>query len=235
MPTIKLIYNRRNQLNNKRLASIDFQIIINRSVAFIGSKIAISPEHWDGKKGKIKPNHPNHYEYNAFLEEKIKTVNEYFFECIKLDQEPSLAKTKSLISTKKANGNDFLQFMEDQAQSRSDIQSSTRIHYFTEINKLRAWSNDVSFSDINLEWIHGYNNHLKKQGLKPNTIWKSHKTIKTFINAAIKLELMAKNPYDNFKIAKEQVNREVLSLEEVRNFYNIKSELTAENRACSTF
>lgn len=71
---------------------------------------------------------------------------------------------------------------------------------------------------MDIELIEDFESYLKKEKLATNTIYRSHKNIKKFINAAIKKKLMLSesNPYLHYKTKEVASDRQALSIEEVQ-------------------
>jgi len=122
--------------------------------------------------------------------------------------------------------------MEEEIRSRTDIEDSTRRTHLSRIKKLKDFAGEsLRFEDIDYKFVEGFEDYLKKvKKNTQNTVWSSHKDLKTYIKRAIKKGYMDKdsNPYTEFTIRKEETNREALESSELLLMENYKPISVAE-------
>jgi len=82
----------------------------------------------------------------------------------------------------------------------------------------------VGLEEMTLKTIQDFNQHYYKKGLTANTIASYHKVIKTYINEAVKQNLIKENPYDSYKFKFVPSERSALTQDEVKNLMTIFRE-----------
>src|SRR5690606_10751810 len=106
-----------------------------------------------------------------------------------------------------------------------------RRHRSTLNRFIEFWGKDfILISDITTDKIREYDAFWKQRGKKRNTIVGYHKDIKKQLGAAVKKNIIIKNPYDDFKFSYVAGDREALEIEEVNKLYKLyQSNTLTEN------
>lgn len=96
---------------------------------------------------------------------------------------------------------------------------------------IEYWGSDhILISDITIDKIREYDAYWKQKGKKRNTIVGYHKDIKKQLGAAVKKNIIIKNPYDDFKFSYVPGDREALDIDEVNKLYKLyQSNTLTEN------
>ncbi len=220
MASVYLVFNRRNKLNKKKEAPIELCVTIKNTPNYIGLKQHIIPKLWDNKKKEVKANHPNWFEINTILESKVKLVNEYFINCDLKNITPNINEVKILLGKKATiKNNMFIAFCRNEVSRRNDISNLTIHHHLTKLDTIEEWAGgDFSFDKITLSFIEDFDLHLEKiRKVKKNTRAKYHALIKSYIRRAINKKIIKfdENPYNSYKIRKEESHRERLTSTEL--------------------
>jgi len=84
------------------------------------------------------------------------------------------------------------------------------------IKHLRAFRGDITFADIDAKFWAELKEYFIKLGHAPYTIYNEFCTLKSLVNAALKLELIPKNGLANVKERKPSTHREYLVLDELK-------------------
>ena len=225
MATVALIYNRRNKLSIKGLGSIDYRVTIDRKPTFISTGIKVSPNNWDKNKSEVKKINSNWFEYNTLLEKNVSLINRYFIESDLERTVPDVNQIKELLGKKVQKRNDlFFAFCRDEVSRRNDIANDTSNRHLAKLNYLEEWTGgELEFRKVNLRFIEDLELYLTKQNLVKNTRAKYHAVLKTYIRRAINKKLMKyeENPYNAFKIRKEEAHRERLTEMELITIENL--------------
>ncbi|RKE04160.1 site-specific integrase [Marinifilum flexuosum] len=98
--------------------------------------------------------------------------------------------------------------------------------------------NDVSFDEINYNWLKKFEEHLIKEGVKLNGIAHYMKTLRAICNRAIKEGVARKElyPFENFKIKTEKTLKRALTKEEIIQIRDINlDKYPAQKRARDLF
>ncbi|MEI2675725.1 MAG: phage integrase SAM-like domain-containing protein, partial [Chitinophagaceae bacterium] len=67
---------RKDKLNKKGIAPVNFRVIKDRKIYYISTDIKIRADEWDEKNGLIKSKHKNSVRWNAFLMTKLAELND---------------------------------------------------------------------------------------------------------------------------------------------------------------
>jgi integrase/recombinase XerD len=116
---------------------------------------------------------------------------------------------------------DFYEFMRDQILARHDLADSSKRLQLSIVNKIKAFRDKLLIVELDYNFLQAYNKHLMKLGQKTNTIHKDMKVIKTYINRAIKLDLVKKNPFNYFKAKLNKTYPTFLTQEEKDNLVEL--------------
>lgn len=214
----KVVYNRKNKLNKEGKALIQIECYLNGKRKYYSTGIKIEPVYWHNKYRRVKNNHSASLELNRIINKQLRKFEDLEFKISEEKGEVSLNDIDNNKDSESKNDN-FLEFCFDSLESNTALRDTTRKQQRTILGKLRDYKKHISFKDLNYSFLEDYDNYLRNMGLHQNTIANQHKVLKTYINKAIKKELLSADdyPYRNFKVKKIPTNRPFLTLNEVEN------------------
>lgn len=226
MITATPIFNRKKSLLADGRATISIRLTLNRVPSYYSTRIKIIPEHWD--KGARRVNRKCKFwrEYNDKIDQLLDCIEGYNAKCISQSLPWSVNQLKSQLDGKD-NNKGLTAFIEREISLRTNLAVNTLRHHNSKLRFLKEFvldNPDITLLEINYDFIQRYDNHLTKQNLAVNTKWAYHKFLKTYLNIAIKKELLTVNPYAKFKITKEQGQRDYLTFEELKKLEALKIE-----------
>ncbi|BDX39328.1 tyrosine recombinase [Tenuifilaceae bacterium CYCD] len=223
---IKAVHNRKGKVLSDGTALIQIEAYLRGKKKYFSTKIYVKPDEWDKKHRQIKQHHPNALRLNKQIADLIKKLNDIELETL------NKGKTFNLdMFDEHMNGNftnSFTEFM-DKEIAKSHNAASTITGHKTTLHVLREFKTDILFSEMNYNLLDSFNNYLKNKKLKDekklhtNTINKYFRHIRTYVNLAIKKELMDANsyPFKNFELESESTHRGYLTPEEVSSIENL--------------
>ena len=234
--SIKLVHNRRKKHGKPaEKLPVHIRCTIERKSFFIDTNVKIVSKHWDSENKKIKSNNPEWIKLNLIIEGKQKKIEDYYNSCLLQDRDPSKNKILELFNMKSKDTvvfNDFLEFMEYEIKTRSDIAENTRKTHKTRFDKIKEFTGGkLNFEDLTFDFLEKYEIYLKNvRGNKINTIWGSHKDLNTYIGRAIKHGYISTdiNPYNHFTKKKEESSRQALESNELELFENYEVKSNSE-------
>lgn len=207
MATVKVLL-RKTHVNKDNKTPVFVRISHNGKSKFISTKILIANgKDWDKSKSRVKSGFPNSSRVNYNLSSLEHGAQDIALKLDNRDLVWSQVNLKTLIYDTKEEG--FIEFGRKMGQRYNDAGSyRTSQRYKTILNKLQAYlkGKDIGFSEITVEFLTDYQNHLVKIGNKVNTIHTNLKTIRAILYEAFKhgkLE-QSKNPFFQFKLKKER-------------------------------
>ena len=105
---------------------------------------------------------------------------------------------------------EFYAFMEDQIKLRvGEITQTSANQQLTCLNKLKSFKGSCLMSELDENFIREFEKYMRnKLKNNPNTIYNSLKTVRTYVNRAIKLELMQVSPFKYYKLKRVKTSPE---------------------------
>jgi integrase/recombinase XerD len=165
----------------------------------------IIPTFWDQEKRLCKSSMPNSAMINSLIKRKVAELEAQFLESELMGLTLTKNRVKK-IAKGEALGSDFIAFCNTHIPMKypKDEQKETRRSYKGEVTKLQKFQNDISFADIDFQFLTKYKAYmLNDLGNHDNTVWKSFKWMNTMINDAIKSGgLIKDNPFKEFSRGK---------------------------------
>lgn len=106
---------------------------------------------------------------------------------------------------------------------RSSMRKDTYYTYKSTATKLNRFRNNVAFDDINEKFIEEYRMWMLSRGNNENTTSKSLRTLRTWVNVAMRYDLIKRNPFQWLRIKKVDGKREFLKPEEFNLLFESQS------------
>ena len=164
----------------------------------IPTRVFVFAPHWDKKKQRIKNTAPyadaSNMELNRF-ELALLTLHENMTRLGNVPTRQDFNRALGIANPTEAAA-DFVDFCRKWLLTRKDLALGTVNQLNSEINKLEAWKTPFTFADLTKKTMTEYHAHLTELGNNPNTIQKSMKKIRMFLNAAVQQEIIPTNPLD---------------------------------------
>ena len=219
----KVVFNRKNKLNKEGKALIQIECYLNGKRKYLSTGIKIKPAYWNNIHRIVKNNHRASIELNRIIIQQIRKIEDLEFKIFEKNGAVSLTDIDENKSIENKNDN-FLKFCFDSLDSNTSLKKSSKTQHRTILKRLYDYKEQITFRDINYSFVEGYDYYLRKEGLHQNTIANQHKTLKSYINLAIKKDLLSANdyPYKNFKVKKVPTNRPFLTLKEVEKIARLR-------------
>jgi len=226
--SFKVIYNRLNKLNKNGEALIQIRLyqkpeekkVTDRK--YISTGIYIKPSEWDNRRNIISRKHPNFVRLNNIISLQLKNLQDRELDLINKGLDVTLA----MISDDKAKN--FFEYFE-KFLTEHNVSDARKILIKRVIKYLKQYNNRITFKSFNYSQIIEFDNFLKeKKNLSQNSIANQHKVVKSFLNHALKSEVIDRNPYIKFKIIKEKVVREFLTMEEINRIEDVDENYITE-------
>lgn len=207
-----LVFNRKKQLNAEGKALIQVEAYLNRQKKYFSTKVYIKPSQWDNKRRAVK-NHPNAEALNQHLHTFVSELERIELELSRSGQPFTL---KDLKETSLSASPSFTAFLESEI-SHSNLRLSTLKNHLSTLHVLSEYRGEVSFDDLNFNFLSDFEYYLLGQQYHRNTIAKHMKHLKRYINLAINKDLfdLQKYPFRKYKIKYQESKRTHLTPEEL--------------------
>ncbi len=192
---------------------ICLRLTISRKIKIITLKKATTIDNWDEAEGLLRPNAPDSENTNLLLRTYLKRANDIV---LKYDLKNILLTSEEFEREffNDYNKECYYSFVAKHLENNkktNEYSAQSMKSYSTELSKLKKFKKTLRFDEITVSFLESYEYHMRnKLGNKINTVHKSLKTIRTFINKAIKIDLITDNVFRKYKLKTEKSKREFL-------------------------
>lgn len=183
-------------------------------------------EDWDFQKNQPKPNTPNR---DLILEISANIIGKYrktILEMKSQGRDYTLNSLVDLIDKPQVNYtvHSFITATIEELQKQNRNKYAKSIG-FTLTSMLNFNKNlDIYFSDIDVAWLKNFENWLRGEGLKINSIGIKMRSLRMLYNLAIEKEVVKVEhyPFNKYKVAKlsENTTKRALSKDDILNILN---------------
>lgn len=197
---------------------IVLRLTIQRKLKVYSTQNSVLPAMWDEKHCLVKENYPKSAEINLLVKSMLKRAEEIIFDYeIKnklltfdlFNQEFKIKKSECFYSF-------VLQELENSKKTHFYGEETIK-HHMTEINKLKKYRANLNFQDITVHFLTNYEGYLRNVlHNHTNTIHKSMKFIRTFINKARNLDIITDYVFSKYPLKTVSTQRDFLTLTELK-------------------
>lgn len=213
IPTIKVVqrdYSRQDGTKN-----LFIRVTIARKIKYYPLNVFVKPEHF--KKNTVSKADPEHQAKNTLIDHYELKAKKILFD-YRINEKPlTFDNFYQNLFNVSYGSESFYVFYEDQVKLlKGKLSPNTIKAYYSQLGKLREFKKDVTFNDIDLNFITAYEGFIKKEkGNNQNTVSKSIKLIKSILGRAVDQGIIKDNPVKGYKMREIQGNRQFLTLEEL--------------------
>jgi integrase/recombinase XerD len=165
----------------------------------VGEKVL--PDEWDAERRVVKRKHKQATLINSRIEKKVGDIQEdirkeHLLFGDQIDIKAVLRKDAADV----VKDRNFYEFAETQIKEKK-YSDETRRAYRVYLDKLKDFRKaTLYFSQVDYKFLQSYESHLRNVlENSENTIWGNFKFINTIMNDALKMKIIAKNPFDTYK------------------------------------
>ena len=221
IPTYKIVqkaYTRHDGTKN-----IFIRLTINRKTRYFPLNIYVRPEHF--KKAKVLKADPDHREKNALIENYEIKAKKILFDFRINNKALTFARFRENFYNVSYGSDSFFDFYQEQISLlENKLAPNTIKAYKSQLVKLKEFRKDLTFNDIDLNFITAYEGFIKQKGNNRNTVSKSIKFIKAILGRAVERGILKENPVKGYKVHEIQGNRQFLTREELFRLERLYSE-----------
>lgn len=186
------------------------QIFLHGKRKYKSLGVSIDPKHWDFKKDRPKPGCPNGEFIQKIILDKVTSIHKSILQLNAEQTDLTLTRLfteKGVPSNRQTIGEFYLNLI---SQLQADGKTGNRKVYVGSYNSIKAYSkgnNELQFSDIDADWLSGYERWLRSKGNKETTISLMFRTLRSIYNKALEARCARKSdyPFDRYKISKFDV------------------------------
>lgn len=225
--SLKYKLNKDRPLNNGRYPLV-LQIIHKRQRRLIYTGFHIYEESFNEQKQRIVTSHKDHFkkgevgrmnDYLALIRKNVSSLIDY----LNFSTETFTAHDIVSLYQRKQNNRYVITFAENQIETKLSMDRyGTAKNYRYTISALRQFvKNDtLTFTDIDLRFLRGYEMFLEKKKLKANSIAFYIHNLRTIYNKALEEDIFelpqGGSPFDKLKVKKVKTIKRALPTDVIR-------------------
>lgn len=218
-PNVRIVHGRRGSGDKNQPMTVEMEISFCGKRKWISTGVMVPKKNW--KDGKKVVGLANAIDLNLkieALESKILT----YVRKLMIEQKPFTWQGLDTHLQVNKSKNTFIDFVGDRVANRKDISDGTKRNHKKFWVALKEFGKIARFEDLNKPNIHLYDDWLhNRKEYTQTTIASYHKFMKIYINEALRMELIERNPYEGIKIEQgKPAQRKYLTMEELANIEN---------------
>lgn len=220
-PKLRFVFDRKRVATKKNKGLVQIEVYSDRQRKFISTGVKVYSDQWNERYKVV--NTPSAISLNEMLDAQMNGIQEWISGLIKKSESFDFIKLDRFLKNKSVDSAPFTEFVEKRIRERADIRESTKRSELKLVRSLNEFGKIIYFSDLTKANVLDYDTWLHSKGYKQQTIHSYHKYMKTYINDAIRSELMEKNPYEGIKIERGKSSiRKYLTDEEIQRIKDAK-------------
>ena len=219
MITIRL-YQRTDKVGNDGRAPIYYVLADGRKRKLMSSGRSLDPKHFDNATGFVLRGADNKEKLNAYFKRQMTILDDIIIDLVNEGHEPTFEKVEA--NYRNNHSNDFVSFAFSELQNeKGSIAYKTYLGYRERLRALKRYKEVIPFNTINHTFLTQYRHSLIAAGRRPNGYYQDFATIKKFYKLAVIKGLAKGNPFENFKLEKEETVRAWLTKEELQKLFDL--------------
>jgi len=126
---------------------------------------------------------------------------------------------------------DFIVYMRNKIKQRGELTKGSIKQHESVLRKLENFQKEILFVELNADFLRKFEFYLRnKLNNKTNTIHNAFKTIRTYVNMAIKDDIIKKTPFASYKLRREKTYPLFLDVTEVKLLIDLYNKDYLNNR-----
>jgi site-specific recombinase XerD len=230
-----LFYLKRDKQKANGLIPLFCRITVDGKEARFGMKCDVNPKHWDVKTGKATGRTTEALKVNALVDNTKAAIYKVYRELQERDNYVTADKIKNVFLGIDAKQQTLLELFDWHNRERKllvgiNVSRETVGRYFTVRNCLAEfiqWKynvKDVPIKEVNHEFIGDFSVYLLSRGYAKNSSVTMLKKFRHIIEIALNKEFIHKNPFKEYKLRWQKVDRGYLTQTEIETMIDTEFE-----------
>lgn len=206
------------EANSRGLYPVYMRAFLHGKKIEIATSITIVEGDWSETKQRVKRRNKLNEKHNMILEAFEKKALKCILDNFVYEETPlTLRQFKDYMLSVGQTENSFTDYILNYLnENKSRLRSESWWSYKSQITKLLKFRKHISFADLTEKFINEYQHYmLYTLHNNENTVSKSLRSLRTFINIAMRYGLIKTNPFKYITIKKVDGKRDFLSAEEL--------------------
>lgn len=191
--------------------------------------INLKPGAWDVAKSQVIKGSEKH-ELNKRFSEVIGKANNIFLRYKYNNKQITHDLFKAEFDNP-AMFQDFIVYMRNKIKQRGELTAGSIRQHKSILRKLENFQKEILFVELNADFLRKFEFYLRnKLNNKTNTIHNALKTIRTYVNMAMKDDIITKSPFASYKLRREKTYPLFLDENEVKLLIDLYNRNYLNNR-----
>lgn len=202
--------------------SLYLQVFIDGKRRKYPLDIRIKPKDWHDERMTVRKSHgADAADLNLVINNALSRCADIAVKCRLEHRHLTVGQFEKQYFTDQ--GDSFIDFWTRRMdEMKPQMAIGTWKHHRSVLKKVVHYCGDVSFGDVNYEWVAGFDRFLKKTyGNGFNTRAANMNKVRRYVNLARAEGKMTASPFDHYKISFQQGHRTVLTQEQVRELVRL--------------
>lgn len=184
----------------------------------IATSVVLPMEDWSESKQRVKKRNKFHEKYNAIIEAFDKKALKFVLNNFINEETPlTLRQFKDHMLSIGQSGESFTDYIFNHLnENKARLRVESWWSYKSQVTKLLKFRKVICFADITEKFINDYQHYMLHTLLNnENTVSKSLRSLRTFVNIAMRYGFIRSNPFKYITIKKVDGKRDFLTTEEL--------------------
>lgn len=208
---------------DKSTGFIYVSFYVNREKEHFSTKVQCLTKHWNADKMRISSADKQASDKNLILEKILSRINDVIVKYRLRNKVLTRAGFKKSYN-RPDDFDNFFAFCDEykRLSVSKHVESVTLATHTTVLDKLKAYSPELHFDDITLDFVAEFYFHLRKKiKNNENTAYKNMSVVRKYVKAACKAGYMDENPFDEFHILRTKANYTYLDETELQKLLKL--------------
>lgn len=216
IPSVRLIFDRKKTATKTKKGLVQVEMTLNMKRRWITTEVRVYADQWDDRRWVINSIDAKRLNEKIY---KVKCEVEDFLLTFDKDNVFSWDKVDAWTEKRKQlpdTDDNFIRYCEERIKMRKDIRESSRKTQAKLVKSLEDFGRIIYLNDLTRQNVAAYDEWLHGKGYAQQTISTYIKTLKTYVNDAIRAGLIKDNPFQGLKFSRgESQGDRYLTEEEV--------------------
>ena len=200
----------------------------NRKRKYLSLGMSVEERFWDFKKNQPKRNCPDRDAILAVIERKSKQYREQITQFKVEGKDYTLETLVQRVENpvRQMNFGEYLDYFIQQLKEENRLGYAESFKGLKSSIILYCDNLDFLFSDIDQQWLKGYEMFLIRSGKKENTVGIRFRSLRVLYNRAVSEKLVKREyyPFDDFKVSRfhEQTMKRAISKEDIKRIMSLE-------------
>jgi integrase len=238
-----IFYLKRQAVKKDGTVPVMGRITVDGTQTQFSSKLSVDPKLWDTKGGRVTGRSSAALETNRLLDKMRVSINRHYQEIMERDNFVTAEKVKNaflglehrchtLMQVFRQHNEDYAKQVEAGMKAKATLSKYLVVYkHLQEFLNIRYHVKDIALKELTPAFISDFEMFLRTdKHCCTNTVWLYVCPLRTMVFIAINNEWLARDPFREYEIKKEETTRGFLTKEEIRmlmdgKLKNAKQEL----------